>query len=122
MAWGDVRAAARQAEKLDYEVVEFQDEQTKKPYFVLRENLAVVETIRGWGSYIINPHSNVDALVEVPHPFADMHTPEIGGRVFVECEAKGYLLAGAHRAKADVPDLVDSVFHQVHTAWIGPAV
>src|SRR5690606_5583420 len=29
-------------------------------------------------------------------------------------------LAGAHRAKADVPDLVDSIFHQVHVAWIGP--
>ena len=63
----------------------------------------VVETIRGWGSYIINPHSKVDALVEAPHPFADAHTPEIGGRVFAECEAKGFLLAGAHRAKADVP-------------------
>ena len=121
MAWGDVHAAARQAAKLDYEVVEFKDERTKKPYFVLRENLEVVETIRGWGSYIINPHSKVDALVEAPHPFADAYTPEIGGRVFAECEAKGFLLAGAHRAKADVPDLVDSVFHQVHTAWIGPS-
>jgi hypothetical protein len=121
MAWGDVNAAARQAAKLDYEVVEFQDERTKKLYLVLRENLDVVETIRGWGSYIVNPQSKVDALVEVPHPFADAHTPEIGGRVFAECEAKGFLLAGAHRAKADVPDLVDSVFHQVHTAWIGPS-
>jgi hypothetical protein len=121
MAWGDVNAAARQAAKLDYEVVEFKDERTKKLYLVLRENLDVVETIRGWGSYIVNPQSKVDALVEVPHPFADAHTPEIGGRVFAQCEAKGFLLAGAHRAKADVPDLVDSVFHQVHTAWIGPS-
>jgi hypothetical protein len=121
MAWGDVKAAARQARKLDYEVVEFTDEATKKPYYVLREDLDVVKTIRGWGSYIINPNSRVDALVEVPHPFADVHTPEIGGRVFAECEAKGFLLAGAHREKADVPDLVDSIFHQVHTAWIGPA-
>ncbi len=121
MAWGDVKAAARQAEKLDYEVVEFTDTETKKPYYVLREDLDVVKTIRGWGSYIINPNSRVDALIEAPHPFADVHTPEIGGRVFEECEAKGFLLAGAHREKADVPDLVDSVFHQVHTAWIGPA-
>lgn len=121
MAWGDVNAAARQAAELDYEVVEFIDAETKKPYFVLRENLDAIETIRGWGSYIVDPRCRVDALVEVPHPFADVHTPEIGGRVFAECEAKGFLLAGAHRAKADVPDLVDSVFHQVHTAWIGPS-
>ena len=121
MAWGDVHAAARQAGELDYEVVEFTDAETKKPYYVLREDLDAVETIRGWGSYIVNPHSRVNALVEAPHPFADEHTPEIGGLVFAECEAKGFLLAGAHRAKADVPDMVDSVFHQVHAAWIGPA-
>ncbi|MCC6493430.1 MAG: hypothetical protein IT424_10450 [Pirellulales bacterium] len=120
MAWGDVAVAARQAKEFDYEVVQFTDADTQRDYFVLREDLDVVETIRGWGSYIINPHSRVDALVEVPHPMADLHTPEIGGRVFAACGAKGFLLAGTHRAKADVPDLVDSVFHQVHTAWIGP--
>jgi hypothetical protein len=121
MAWGDINAAAKQATELGYEVVEFNDADTDRTYHVLREDLDVVKTIRGWGSYIINSDSRVDALVEVPHPFADVHTPEIGGQVFVECEAKGFLLAGAHREKADVPDLVDSVFHQVHTAWIGPA-
>jgi hypothetical protein len=41
--------------------------------------------------------------------------------VFEQADAKGFLLAGAHRLKADVPDLVDSIFHQVHTAWVGPA-
>lgn len=121
MAWGDVKAAARQAKELKYEVVEFTDTETKKPYYVLREDLDAVKTIRGWGSYIINPNSRVDALIEAPHPFADVHTPEIGGLVFEQCEAKGFLLAGAHREKADVPDLVDSIFHQVHMAWIGPA-
>jgi hypothetical protein len=121
MAWGDVRVAAKQSAELDYEVVEFTDAETQKRYYVLREDLDAIEAIRGWGSYIINPKSQVEALVEVPHPFADVHTPEIGGQVFAQCEARGFLLAGAHRAKADVPDLVDSVFHQVHTAWIGPA-
>jgi hypothetical protein len=87
---------------------------------VLREDRERVDPIRGWGSYIINPHSRIDALVEVPHPIADAQTPEIGGLVFENAEAKGFLLAGAHREKADVPDLVESIFHQVHTAWIGP--
>jgi hypothetical protein len=120
MAWGDVKDAARQADKLDYELVEFTDTHTKHEYYVLRENRERVEPIRGWGSYIINPNSRIDALVEVPHPIADAQTPEIGGLVFENAEAKGFLLAGAHREKADVPDLVESIFHQVHTAWIGP--
>jgi hypothetical protein len=121
MAWGDVKAAAKQAQAIDYELIEFTDAETKRVYHVLREDLRAVDKIRGWGSYIINPASRVEALIEVPHPFADMHTPEIGGQIFAECEAKGLLLAGAHREKADVPDLVDSIFHQVHMAWIGPA-
>ena len=120
MAWGDINAAARKAAELGYEIIEFTDVDTKHEYYVLREDLAVTKTTRGWGSYIVNPKGKVDAIVEVPHPLADIHTPEIGGQIFVECEARGYLLAGSHREKADVPDLVDSIFHQVHTAWIGP--
>ena len=120
MAWGDVKVAARKAAELGYEVIKFTDVDTKHEYYVLREDLDAVKTLRGWGSYIFNPQSKVDAIVEVPHPFADVHTPEIGGQIFAECEARGFLLAGTHRDKADVPDLVDSIFHQVHTAWIGP--
>ena len=121
MAWGDMRKAARMAAELDYELIAFTDAESKRSYYVLREDLAAVEQLRGWGSYIVNPQSRVDVLVEVPHPYADAHTPEIGGKIFSACEARGFLLAGAHREKADVPDLVDSIFHQVHTAWIGPA-
>lgn len=121
LAWGDVRAAAAEAAQLDYEVVEFVDATTHRKYFVLREDLSRGQPSRGWGSYIINRDSQVDAIVEVPHPVADAQTPEIGAMVFEQANAKGFLLAGAHRLKADVPDLVDSVFHQVHAAWIGPA-
>ena len=121
LAWGDVKAAAKGATDVGYEVVRFTDSDTKREYLVLREDLDAVKTIRGWGSYIINPASKTSAIVEVPHPKADLHTPEVGGVVFAACEAKGFLLAGTHREKADVPDLVDSVFHQVHTAWVGPA-
>ncbi len=120
MAWGDVRAAAVSAAALDYEVVEFVDAHTQRTYYVLREDLNRIKTARGWGSYIVNPNSRIDVLVEVPHPLDDVETPEIGGVVFEQAHAKGLLIAGAHRLKADVPDLVDSIFHQVHTAWIGP--
>jgi len=120
LAWGDVRVAARKAAKLDYEVVEFTDTETKSEYYVLREDLSRIKAIRGWGSYIINPNSRIDALVEAPHPIADKQTPQIGGLVFEQSGARGFLLSGTHRNKADVPDLIDSIFHQVHMAWIGP--
>jgi hypothetical protein len=121
LAWGDVSDAARKAADIDYEIVNFIDAHTDAKYYVLREDLSRVDAARGWGSYILNPESRVDALVEVPHPLADAQTPEIGGAVFERAEAKGFLLAGTHREKADVPDLVDSIFHQVHMAWVGPA-
>lgn len=121
LAWGDPRDAASQAAKLDYEVVKYTDRETKDRYLVLRQDLDRAPDCFGWGSYIINLHSRTNALVEVPHPIADAQTPELGGEVFERAAAKGFLLAGAHRDKADVPDLIDSVFHQVHAAWIGPA-
>jgi hypothetical protein len=121
LAWGDVQDAALEAAKLDYEVVKFVDATTQHDYYVLREDLSQGQASRGWGSYIFNPAGRINAVVEVPHPLADAQTPEIGGAVFELAGARGYLLAGAHRLKADVPDLVDSIFHQVHTAWIGPA-
>jgi hypothetical protein len=121
LAWGDLADAARRAAELDYEVVKFTDNRTKNDYYVLREDLNRVKDPRGWGSYIVNPESKTDAIVEVPHPMADAQTPEIGGAVFEQAEARGLLLAGAHRDKADVPDLIDSIFHQVHMAWVGPA-
>jgi hypothetical protein len=120
MAWGDMKVAAEQAAAVDYEIVEFVDEPSQSKYYVLREDLSRVPTSRGWGSYILNPAGQTEAIVEVPHPIADVQTPEVGGVVFERSQAKGYLLAGAHRLKADVPDLVNSIFHQVHTAWVGP--
>jgi hypothetical protein len=120
MAWGDMKVAAKQAAEVDYEIIEFVDEPSQSKYYVLREDLSRVPTSRGWGSYILNPAGQTEAIVEVPHPIADVQTPEVGGVVFERSQAKGYLLAGAHRLKADVPDLVNSIFHQVHTAWVGP--
>jgi hypothetical protein len=120
MAWGDMKVAAKQAAEVEYEIVEFVDEPSQSKYYVLREDLSRVPASRGWGSYILNPTGQTEAIVEVPHPIADLQTPEVGGVVFERSQAKGYLLAGAHRLKADVPDLVNSIFHQVHTAWVGP--
>lgn len=118
MERGELMDAAKVAESFSYEVYEFVDVVTHQHYYVLRENLADAKTSRGWGSYLLNPNGLIPALVEIPHPLDDSNTASIGAQIFAE-GAKGLVLAGAHRDKADVPDLVDSPFHQVHVAWIG---
>ena len=103
---------------MDYELVVLHDRQTDQKYFLLRENLARVGEPRGWGAYLFNPSATVNVIVEAPHPLGDEHSAEIAAQVFAN-GARGLLIAGAHRRKADLPDLVSSVFHQVHIAWTG---
>lgn len=116
IAGGNVDEAARLAKQVDCEVVRFVDEETQQDYVLLREDLNTLSAPRGWGSYLYNPQAKVPALVEAPHPLDDSNSAKVATMVFAE-GAKGLLLAGAQRDKADVPDLVDSVFHQVHVAW-----
>ncbi|QDU91279.1 hypothetical protein Pla175_47000 [Pirellulimonas nuda] len=116
---GAVDEAARLAEQAGYEVVRFVDQKSGKQYLLLREDLARVSQPRGWGAFLLNPDSQVPAIVEAPHPLDDSNSAKVAAMVF-EHGAKGLLLAGAQRDKADVPDLIDSVFHQVHVAWTGP--
>ncbi|MEM1305019.1 MAG: hypothetical protein AAGG46_08985, partial [Planctomycetota bacterium] len=101
-------------------VVRFEDEWTDEEYLVLREEVDEPEDTRGWGSYVLNPDAEAPAIVEAPHPLGDSESVKVATMVFEE-GAKGLLIAGAHRDKADVPDLIDSVFHQVHVAWTGVA-
>ncbi|MGI9457339.1 MAG: hypothetical protein ACR2NU_12315 [Aeoliella sp.] len=115
---GEVEEAARLAAQVDYEVIRFADTKTDRQYLVLREDIDSLSAPRGWGSYLLNPQSELPAIVEAPHPNDDVNTAKVAAMVFAE-GAKGLLIAGAQRDKADVPDLVDSVFHQVHVAWSG---
>lgn len=116
VAGGNVDEAARLASQVDCEVVRFVDERTKDDYVLIREDLATLSAPRGWGSYLYNPKAKIPALVEAPHPVDDSNSAKVATMVFAR-GAQGLLVAGAQRDKADVPDLVDSVFHQVHVAW-----
>lgn len=115
---GEVEEAARLADEVDYELVEFIDRETEQRYLLLRENLEKLAEPRGWGSYILNPESDLPALIEAPHPIDDAHSASVAAMVFAR-GSKALLIAGAQRDKADVPDLINSVFHQVHVAWSG---
>ena len=115
---GNLQQAAKLAKQVDCEVVRFIDEETNDDYVLLREDLDSLDHPRGWGAYLFNPDSELPALVEAPHPVDDSNSAKVAAMVFAR-GARGLLLAGAQRDKADVPDLVDSVFHQVHVAWTG---
>ncbi|TWT78243.1 hypothetical protein Pla123a_10340 [Posidoniimonas polymericola] len=118
MAVGELQQAAVTAAQIGYELVDFHDTESRNRYFVLREDLASIEQLRGWGAYLLNPAPKFNTLVEAPHPLGDSETAPLAARVF-ESGARGLLIAGAHRKKADLPDFVESVFHQVHSAWMG---
>ncbi len=115
---GEVEKAAIAADKIAYELVEFHDTQANRRYYLLREDLSQIETLRGWGAYLLNAEPEFNALVEAPHPLGDSNTAPLAATVFSN-GARGLLIAGAHRKKADLPDFVESVFHQVHSAWVG---
>ena len=76
------------------------------------------------GHLFFDLSTDVNALVEVPHPLFDSFTLNVGIEVFRTGQARGLLIPGAHRnangtGTADVAHLTDSIFHQVHKAWSG---
>lgn len=80
---------------------------------------------RCWGLYILRYDSSSapeSVAVEVPHPFHDEFSPELGMELFRATDAKMFAMAGTHRYangyKSKVSDMArsyKSVFHKVHT-------
>lgn len=52
---------------------------------------------RGWPVLVWSPWSRHDVLVEAPHPKADLHTEDLAVQAFLRADARGLLIAGAHR-------------------------
>lgn len=123
---GSYTLASTQAAALGYDLVHFYDTDTSHEFYLLREILnAQGKQTTGWGNYVWNPNPVKDILVEAPHPLYDTNTPEFAIDVFEGLYAKGYLMAGAHRAAnydgiygiANVVGNTSNVFHIVHMAW-----
>jgi hypothetical protein len=95
-----------------YELVRFQDTDTGRTYFLLREEIddsvddnGTVETYDdetgafawGWGLYIYNPNGNSRVIITVPHPCDDFITPVLGHKALVQLDAGFMLINGAGR-------------------------
>ena len=114
------------ADALGYEVVQFTHNANNAVYLGLREQLVNNQQQTGWGSYFVRQGPSRDAMVQVPHPINDTRTWEVGAVALLESDARGFLLAGAHRnanglGTADVADPIGSIFQVVHEQWNGPA-
>ncbi|MEF3694145.1 MAG: FlgD immunoglobulin-like domain containing protein [Candidatus Cloacimonadota bacterium] len=96
-----------------YQVVQFNDTDTGRTYYMLRENLAmqysdnngttdtyddvVGSFAKGWGLYIMYPAASRPVIVTVPHPTDDFSTVPIGVEAFKLWDAKYILFSGAGR-------------------------
>ncbi len=123
---GQIWQASLQAEALGYEMVIFTDTRENRTYSLLREQLDEFGSqTKGWGNYVYDRLEAADLLIEAPHPLYDTNTPELSIEVYYGSNAKGYLMAGAHRntmgdgnyGQANVPGHTDSIFHIVHEEW-----
>jgi hypothetical protein len=120
-----VNALVTAADALNYNVVQYTDTNTNQVYLGLREQLVNNTQQTGWGSYFVLQGMSKAAMVQVPHPVNDTRSWEVAAIATVESQARGFLMAGAHRnangvGTADVADPINSIFQEVHMAWNGP--
>jgi len=119
----DLQSLLPGATALGYDVVVLND--AGSTFYGLQESTTGA-TQKGWGSFFLRQNATNSALVEVVHPLADINTTEISAQVFADSQAKGFLLAGAHRnanglGTADVAHLEQSIFQEVHESFTDSA-
>ncbi len=97
-----------------YEVVKFNDTDTGRTYYMLREKLNMEffddngypdrpemhqqgSFDYGWGLYVFNPDSKIPIVVNAPHPKDDFITVPISTNAFQDWDARFLMVAGAGR-------------------------
>ncbi len=108
------------AQSLDYDVLSLNS--AGSTYFGLQESNTGADR-KGWGSFLLRQGGSSSALLQVAHPLFDTNTPSIAAQAFVGSDARGLLIAGAHRnangqGTADVAHLTESVFQEVHQSFV----
>ncbi|MFD9378745.1 amidase domain-containing protein [Streptomyces sp. NPDC059999] len=115
-------------QRYGYNLDWIEDSASERHYLVVRES---VPCKRCWGMYILRydtSSAHVNLAVEVPHPFHDENTPELGIKIFRDVDAKMFAMAGTHRYNStetrpeyensrvsDMARSYESLFHKVHT-------
>ncbi|MEL7145277.1 MAG: T9SS type A sorting domain-containing protein [Bacteroidota bacterium] len=89
---GNYADAATSAATLDYDLIEFEDDDTDRIYYILENN-----DTNFWGTYVFYPNYVKSLVVQSPHPQKDFNTGRQGAFIFKETEAMFFFLAGTHR-------------------------
>lgn len=111
------------ANSYNYELYRFrQSEDYVDTLWVLRENFPIT---RGWGTYIYNPTSRKQYMVQAPHPIWDTDSWKLAIESYQRLNAGWFLMAGTHRyankyelvndtIPSDMAHVKQSVFHTAH--------
>ncbi|MDK1286070.1 hypothetical protein [Pseudoalteromonas umbrosa] len=116
------------ADELDYRVIQFNDVDTDKTYFLLQEKYQLPsERFIGGGTYVLNT-SGTNAVLQAPHPKRDSFTGTQAIDAFLYTQTKLLMLAGTRRdsshemsectgtnySASDVAHQTESLFQVVH--------
>jgi hypothetical protein len=85
-------SATSQANAIDYDLIEFTD--GTETYYILQKQNAGSNF---WGTYVFNPNSCRNIVLQAPHPKKDFNTGKQGIYVLQNTNARFYCLAGTHR-------------------------
>ena len=87
--------------------------------YILVENEP--DTVRAWGTVLIDLSVPPRLVIEVPHPKSDRRTEQLGVELFRRVPGSVLLIAGAHRRAAhgiaDVAHREESLFHALAVAF-----
>lgn len=91
---------------IDYQVILFTDDgQTpNKLYYVLQRTAG---STNYWGTYIFNPASCREIIIQAPHPVHDSNTGNQGVYCLKNANARAFMMAGTHRCNHTDPTTCD---------------
>ncbi|MGI6197800.1 MAG: T9SS type A sorting domain-containing protein [Candidatus Cloacimonadaceae bacterium] len=106
--------AVIQSNNFPYQVVQFNDTETRRTYYLLREDLVmsyiddngtpddphddeIGSFAYAWGLYLFNPNGTRPIIITAPHPCDDFPTPAMAALALKELDPRFMIISGAGR-------------------------
>ncbi|WP_166263607.1 poly-gamma-glutamate biosynthesis protein PgsC/CapC [Marinobacter caseinilyticus] len=84
------------AQTYNYELIHYHHPQSQSDYLILHEPLSRITKRRFWGTYVFRLGAASPFIIQVPHPFNELNTFELGTTFFEELKASVLMIGGAH--------------------------
>ena len=95
MLAGEYEDAAREAQRIDFKLIEYTDP-ARGVHYILQDT-PNADNITPGGTYVWNPRALYPVVVEVSHPRFDSNTSKEGIELYLASESAWLLLSGTHR-------------------------